>query len=150
MLPGSRLTGTARLTFLGFQIYDARLWAAPTLRGDNYASETFVLELAYLRDFRGEAIAERTIKEMRRVEELPDAAAADWLAQMKRLFPDVKKGDRLGGVHRPGVGIEFFSNGVPSGEIRDAAFARVFMGIWLSPRTSQPEMREHLLGLKRQ
>jgi hypothetical protein len=33
------------------------------------------------------------------------------------------------------------------GEVRDATFARLFFGIWLSPRTSEPQLRAALLGL---
>ena len=37
-------------------------------------------------------------------------------------------------------------NGKPTGEIRDAEFARLFFGIWLSPKTSEPELRAALLA----
>ena len=47
-------------------------------------------------------------------------------------FPDVKKGDRITGVHEPGVAAQFFVNGALKGEIRDAEFARRFFGIWLA------------------
>jgi hypothetical protein len=40
----------------------------------------------------------------------------------------------------------FWLNGQPRGELRDAEFTRLFFGIWLSPRTSQPRLREALLG----
>jgi hypothetical protein len=33
-----------------------------------------------------------------------------------------------------------------TGEIRDAAFARLFFAVWLSPRTSEPALRSALLG----
>ena len=65
---------------------------------------------------------------------------------MTRLFPDVRAGDRITGVHRPGTGARFFVNGRLQGELPDADFARLFFGIWLSPRTSEPALREALLG----
>ncbi len=65
---------------------------------------------------------------------------------MRRVFPDVEPGDRLLGVHRPGEGVAFFYNGQLRGEIRDPEFARLFFGIWLSPRSSEPAMRQALLG----
>jgi hypothetical protein len=40
----------------------------------------------------------------------------------------------------------FLLNGQPAGEIRDPEFARLFFGIWLSPRTSEPAMRRALLA----
>ena len=69
-----------------------------------------------------------------------------WHDAMRRIFPDVKKGDRLIGVNVPGRGAKFFHNGAPIGEIADIAFARAFFGIWLDPKTSRPDFRRLLLG----
>jgi hypothetical protein len=66
---------------------------------------------------------------------------------MARLFPDVQKGDRITGLHQPGQAARFYLNGRLLGDISDPAFSRRFFGIWLSPQTSQPRMREQLLGL---
>jgi hypothetical protein len=65
---------------------------------------------------------------------------------MRRIFPDVQAGDRLTGVQRPGEGARFFFNGQPRGELLEAEFARLFFGIWLSPRSAQPNLRQQLLG----
>ena len=62
------------------------------------------------------------------------------------MFPNVKKGDRLLGVQQPGQGAAFWFNGQLRGDIRDAEFARLFFGIWLSPRSSELAMRQALLG----
>ena len=52
------------------------------------------------------------------------------------------------GLLLPGQGARFFFNGRASGELAEAEFARLFFGIWLSPRTSEPALREQLLGRK--
>jgi hypothetical protein len=65
---------------------------------------------------------------------------------MQRLFPDVRKGDRLTGVNVPGRGAKFFHNGAAIGEIAEPGFARAFFGIWLDPKTSRPDFRKLLLG----
>ena len=144
-LPQSRLVGKGRLTFWGFQVYDARLWGLPDFKLDNLNAQPFALELAYLRSFGNQDVAERSITEMRRSADISDAQAKTWINEMMRVLPDVKAGDRVMGIHRPGVGAQFLMNGRPSGEIRDAEFARLFFGIWLSPKTSQPRLREALL-----
>ena len=46
----------------------------------------------------------------------------------------------------PGTATRIFVNGTLRGEVRDAEFTRLFFGIWLSPRTSEPRLREALLG----
>ena len=146
VLPQSRLLGKSRLTFFGFQVYDARLWASSGFKADKLTAQSFALELAYLRSFDNLDIAVRSITEMRRSAPISDAQAKVWIDEMLRVIPDVKAGDRVTGIHRPGLGAQFLVNGTPSGEIRDAEFARLFFGIWLSPKTSEPKMRLALLA----
>lgn len=145
-LPGARLHGQGQLSFFGLRVYDARLWTLATFRPQDYAQHAFALELHYLRRLDGAAIAERSLVEMRRVGEVAAADAERWLAAMKRAFPDVRDGDRIVGLHRPGEGARFFFNGRLLDEVPDAAFARSFFSIWLSPRTSEPGLRAALLA----
>ena len=37
-------------------------------------------------------------------------------------------------------------NGKPIGDVRDAEFNRLFFGIWLSSKSSEPKMRRELIG----
>jgi Chalcone isomerase-like len=145
-LPQHRLIGKGRLNVWGFQVYDARLWALPGFKPENLPAQLFALELVYLRDFASRDIAERSILEMRRSAAIGQEQAKTWVAEMLRLIPDIKKGDRVMGIHRPGTGAQFLVNGKASGEIRDAEFARLFFGIWLSPKTSEPKVRAALLA----
>ncbi len=146
VLPGYRLIGKQRLTYWGFQVYDARLWALPGFKKDNIASQPFALELAYLRDFDAIDVAERSITEMRRSATISEAQAKTWIAEMVRVYPDFKKGDRVTGINKPGMGAAYLVNGKSTGEIRDVEFARLFFGIWLSPKTSEPKLRSALLA----
>ena len=145
-LPKGRLIGKARLAVWGIEVYDARLWAADGFSAASHATSPVALELVYLRDFRAADIASRSLKEMRRSQPLSDAQAARWSADMLRVIPDVRKGDRIMAVHRPGAAAAFWVNGRAGGEIADAEFARLFFGIWLSPRTSEPQLRQALLA----
>ncbi len=144
---GARALGQARLTVYGFNIYDAKLWAAEGFVATNYAQQPFALELRYLRSFSGSMIAERSLSEMRRIGAVSDEKAAQWLDTMKKTFPDVKKGDQLIGIHRPDGTASFMLNGKSIGEMRDEEFTRLFFGIWLSPNTSEPKMRSQLIGM---
>jgi hypothetical protein len=145
-LPQATLLGQTRLSVWGFKVYDARLWGLPGFSARGYASQPLALELAYLRDFAAADIAARSLKEMGRSAGVSATQARQWTADMLRVFPDVKAGDRILGLHRPGAGASFWVNGQRSGEIADAEFARLFFGIWLSPQTSEPAMRAALLG----
>ena len=148
-LPAASLSGQARFTYWGFEVYQATLWVAPGFAAPAYDKSPFALELAYLRDFKGADIAKRSIAEMRRqapVTPMTPAQEAAWETRMRALFPDVGSGDRITGVHQPGTGAVFWSNGRVLGEVRDPLFAKLFFGIWLSPQTSEPQMRRALLA----
>ncbi len=146
LLPGGRRQGQARLRFFGLSVYDATLWTEPGFEAAQFERHRFVLELHYLRTLYGKAIAERSLKEMRGVGNVSEAQATRWLDAMTRLFPDVKDGDHIAGLHLPGEGARFTLNERPLGDVPDAEFARLFFGIWLSPATSEPRMREQLLA----
>lgn len=145
-LPQHRLLGKARLSMYGFQVYDSRLWVPPVFNTENFSNQPFALELSYLRDLKSEAIVERSLLEMRRASPIDDAKATAWRQAMLRVIPNIKKGDRVMGVNRPGEGATFWVNGKLAGNVADAEFAKLFFGIWLSPKTSQPKMRIALLA----
>lgn len=144
-VPDARPMGAARMRFFGMDIYDARLFA-PALKRSDYTANPFALEVQYLRGFDGSAIAERSLKEMRRVGSISPEKEKNWLDAMRQAFPDVKSGDRITGIHKPGVGTRFFVNGLARASIDDPEFSRYFFGIWLSPHTSEPKMRTELLA----
>ena len=147
VLPGATLQGSGRLRFVGLSVYDARLWRGPSPLGADWTTAPLALELVYQRSLVGRLIAERSLKEMRRQREISDDEAGRWLAAMTQLFPDVKEGDRITGLHVPGVGARFAVNGAVRGDVRDQEFARLFFGIWLSEKTSEPALRRALLGM---
>lgn len=148
LLAGSRLQGEAAMRYFGLRIYHARLWTLPHFKADTPTGQPLVLELEYQRDLGGRAIAERSLKEMRRAGGFSETQAQGWLAQMQALFPDVRAGDRLAGVHDPSQGASFWLNGQRLGRIDDTQFARQFFGIWLASTTSEPELRRGLLALR--
>lgn len=146
-LPGSRLQGEATLRYFGLRVYHAKLWTLPDFKAGQSGEQPLVLDLEYLRDLKGRAIAERSLQEMQRAGPIPEAQTKRWLGDMQRLFPDVQAGDRISGQHLPGQGARFWHNGRFIGQIDDPLFARLFFGIWLAPTTSEPGMRQALLGL---
>lgn len=144
-LPQARWRGTGTMRFLGLHVYDAQLWSPDAVQGDG-ATQPLALTVVYARRLIGEQIASRSLKEMNRIGRFDDAQGTRWLQAMTELFPDVGDGDRLTGIQQPGRSARFYLNGRYRGEIADAEFARLFFGIWLSPRTSEPRLREQLLG----
>jgi hypothetical protein len=138
-------TAPVRLRVWGFEVYDARLWTPRGFRHSQAMQQAFALELQYLRKLEGAAIASRSIDEMRRVGSFTDAQSQSWLAAMREMFPNVSAGERITGINLPGEGAEFWVNGQRVGVVKDVNFARLFFGIWLDERTSEPKMRAQLL-----
>ena len=145
-LSGLTLRGQGRFRYFGLRIYDIRLWSAEPVVPARWAEQKLTLELEYARNLDGREIAKRSLAEMRRQGPITDVQAQAWLAEMEAAFPDVKAGDRISGSLEPGTAVHFYVNGQPRRRVADAAFARLFFGIWLSPQTSEPGLREQLLG----
>ncbi|WP_336580126.1 chalcone isomerase family protein [Alcaligenes sp. CHO6] len=145
-LPSAHLVGSGPMRFFGLRVYEARLWAMPDFEPKEYARQPFALELIYDRKLEGEAIAERSVAEMRRVGSFSEQQARQWLLLMKKAFPDVLAQDRLLGVTDGTGDVRFFHNGRETARIQDTEYARLFFGIWLSEQTSAPGLRTALLG----
>ncbi|MDD2544782.1 MAG: chalcone isomerase family protein [Burkholderiaceae bacterium] len=144
-----RLAGQGMMRFLGFDIYRARLWVRPGFNPEDYAAHPLALELTYQRDFSAQAIAKRSLEEMRRVGTFSEPQAQRWQQALQAALPDVKAGDRLTGIYQPGGAALFHLGGRVVGQVPDPEFARLFFGIWLSPQTSEPSLRQALIAAPR-
>lgn len=144
-LQGWRVAGEAEMRFLGFKVYQIRLWR-PT--AEDAETGRFALELEYARSFRGADIVKRTLAEMRGQGFDDKARLARWGAALSRILPDVKRGDRLIGIAVPGVEARFHTPDRLLGRVADPAFVDAFFAIWLSERTSAPHVRRQLLAAR--
>lgn len=148
-LSGKQTVGSSLFRYWGFEVYQATLQAPAGFDAARYEQQRFALELQYRRAFKGRDIAQRSIDEMQAIAPLNAQQRADWSAAMQRAFPDIQPGDRLLGVHLPGEGARFYFNGQLRATVDDADFSARFFGIWLSPRTSAPQLRAALIGAPR-
>lgn len=142
-LDNPQQVGQGRFTYYFWDVYDATLFASG---GQYNKSENFALKLDYLRDLEGKKIARRSIKEMKKQGVKDKAKLDQWSQDLERIFPDVSEGDSLTGIAHYGQKVEFFFNGEQIGQIEDPAFVSAFFDIWLSDKTSEPELRDQLLG----
>lgn len=148
-LTGKQTVGSALFRYWGFEVYQATLAAPAGFDATRYEQQRFALELQYRRAFQGRDIAQRSIDEMQAIAPLNAQQTRDWRAAMERAFPDIQPGDRLLGVHVPGEGARFYFNGQLRATVDDPVFSARFFGIWLSPRTSAPQLRAALIGVPR-
>ena len=141
-LETATLQGQGRLTFWGFDVYDARYYVA-----DPKGQNGFALEIQYIRSFKGNELAKRTIYEMSR-QGVSEKQRALWLQSLEKIFPDIASGDTLIGLHLPDKGTMFLHNGKVIGDVPGDAFAKAFFGIWLDERTSAPKLRTALIATR--
>jgi hypothetical protein len=142
-LAGWTLVNEAVMRFLGFKVYEIRLWH----QGASFSRKApFALELEYAMRFKGRDIAARSVEEMKAQGYSDAAALGRWRQSMQRLFPDVNAGDRLIGIAIPGKEARFFAGDRMLGTVKDPAFVEAFFDIWLSPKTRAPRVRQALLG----
>ena len=143
-MPTLKAVGGGLLRIFGFQVYNAYLWTPEGASFD--PTKPHVLDIHYLRTFSAKQLAESSIDEMRGQGKGSEAVYSKWSTEMQRVFADVKEGDRLIGIATPARTAKFFHNGAYRGEVADAAFTDAFFGIWLGDKSSQPGLRERLLG----
>lgn len=142
-VPSAELVGKGRMTYLGFKVFDAELYAP----GGTYrASNPFALKLTYLRNFKGKDIAESSVKEIRRQGAVSAAQLDGWEKQMQAIFPNVSKGQSITGVRMSNGSTVFYAGNRKLGAIADPAFTRKFFAIWLGDRTRNPQLKARLVG----
>ncbi|MEE4015280.1 chalcone isomerase family protein [Roseibium sp. FZY0029] len=143
LMSSPELVGKGRMTFLGFKVFDAELYAP---RGTYNPSAPFALKLTYLRSFKGKQIAESSVKEIRRQGGVSDAQLAKWQSQMEAIFPSVTPGQSITGVRNSSGHAEFYLGNRKLGTIADPAFTKKFFAIWLGGNTRDPQLRAKLVG----
>lgn len=136
----AKLQGSGKLTWWGFHVYDATFY-----RGANLNSPEFALDLRYQRSLNGNAIANRTSDEMKKLG-VPEAQAQNWGKQLATFLPNVEPGQNITAIYTPKQGTTFYFEGKPLAQIPGSDFSKAFFGIWLDPKTSAPKLREQLLG----
>lgn len=146
-LDSPRLVGQSNFSYWGFDIYHASLWVGVNaFKAEQWQVQRLALELRYLRDFDGKAIAQRSLDEIQAQSALPKYKAQAWLGTLENLFPNVRKGQSLTGIYLPDMGAHFLIDNTRLGEIKDPELAKRFFDIWLAKQTSAPELRKKLIA----
>ena len=148
-LPEATLVGQGMFRWFGLSVYKARLWGDKAkVTATGWPASSFALELEYTRKIEGEDIAIASIDEIKKLGLGTNAQHDQWLAEMKKLFPNVDEGHKLTGIFIPEQASRFFLDGKLIGEIDDPEFGPAFFSIWLHPKTSAPKLRRLLLNTK--
>jgi hypothetical protein len=143
LVPNAKLVGEARYKYLLWSVFDAKLFAP---NGQLMSGAPFALQLTYLRDFSDRDLAKQSVEEMRKQGFKNEVKLAAWYREMERIFPSVKKGTTITGVHAPGVGAHFYFDRQFIGTVKDQEFSSRFFSIWLGPQANDQIFRRKLLG----
>jgi len=73
-------------------------------------------------------------------------ALKDRIAMLNGWMADVKTGERLTFINKPGTGLQVDVNGTVKGTIKGDDFAKAFLAIWLGAEPPNPEIKAGLLG----
>lgn len=139
-----QLVGEARLQVMLWKVFDASLY---TQSGEYDANAPFSLSLRYLRQLDGHKIVSKTMEEIRRQDSSVDSEQlALWEEQLGKIIPDVSKGTTITGVRTPEGYTRLYFGNLKIGEIQDLAFTQAFFDIWLGENTSNPRLRNNLIG----
>ena len=139
-LKPAKLQGSGKLTWFGLHVYDAYLY-----RSASSNNSEFALDLRYHRSLAGNAIANRSAEEMKKIG-VPETQAQNWGKQLASFMPNVEPGQNITAIYLPKQGTTFYYEGRPIAQIPGADFSKAFFGIWLDTKTSAPKLREQLLG----
>ena len=133
---------SGEMTWLGITVYRATLYAPQGLFNTD---QPYALRIDYQLNFSRNELALSSVREIKRIfGDEPDANVMR--ATFESVLRDVSDGDHIIGVHRPGEGAQFYSDGQLLGRIDDLDLANAFFAIWLSPDTREPGLRAQLTG----
>ena len=150
---GSNLTlnglGLRLATMLKVKVYVAALYVPKTSTDANAilgANAPAELVLHFVRDVGAGDMRkawdegfEKTAKD-----QLP--AFKDRIATLNGWMADMKTGQRMTFVFKPGTGVQVDVNGAVKGTIKGDDFAKAFLAIWLGPEPPNAEIKSGLLG----
>lgn len=140
--------GEGKFSYWFWDLYNARLATADGQFVDYQKSVPLLLELRYLRDISKTEFVDATLDQWRIQAGGVQKQHKLWAGELNTLWRDVKKGDVLGAELHPDGLISFYFNQQLLGTTKDPAMGQAFFDIWLSEKTTAPELRQLLLALK--
>jgi hypothetical protein len=141
--------GLRQATAFKVNVYVAALYVAKTssdanaLLASNTSSEVV---LQFVRNVGADDLRKGWSEgfEKNAKDQLP--ALKERIAMVNGWMTDVKTGERLTFIHKPGTGLQVDVNGAVKGTVKGDDFAKAFLSIWLGPEPPNPEIKAGLLG----
>lgn len=141
--------GLRQATFMKVNVYVAALYVAQTSTDANAILESTApkeIMLHFLRDVSRKELNKAWDEgfEKNAKDELP--ALKERIEAFKGLMADMKTGQQLSFLHKPGEGVQVDVDGTVKGTIEGDDFARALFSVWLGSSPPNPELKAGLLG----
>ena len=141
--------GARKATFLKVNVYVAALYSQQQSRDPKAllaASGPDELILQFVRNVGVDDLTKAWNEGFERNSKQQLPAFKERIAKLNSWMSDMKTGQRLTFIRRPGAGIEVGVNGTVKGTIEGDDFARALLAIWLGETPPNPELKSGLLG----
>jgi hypothetical protein len=149
-----KVVGRAQLKWIFFDLYQSKLLtpSGHYREKDGISVGPLALYIRYQRAIDKQNLLKATEEQWQKMG-LKMPASNAWQAQLEKIFPSVRDGDRLVYQSDGHLGQFFFSaQDGPFyliGQIQDPKLNQAFLAIWLSPKSNYPSLRLQLLGQKK-
>ncbi len=137
-------TGEATFSILFWDLYTASLKTTYGKYPISLEKEQLIFHIDYFADISNEDLIDRTIEQWQH-QKIPKEIYSPYIEQLSSIWPNISKGDSLAILVQAEQSV-FYFNDQYIGVIKDNAFGRLFVDIWLDKKTSEPSMRAKLLG----
>jgi hypothetical protein len=147
-LPQMTKLGEGEMSYLFWSLYRAELYVNEL----PYQHHVYpkLLKIEYFKSIKKDDLLNATKEQWQHIG-IDDNSITDWLVQLQDIWPDIDEGDQLI-IYVNGEGQSIFYSDISDlstnelGVINDVHFGPAFLDIWLSEKTSEPELRAKLLG----
>lgn len=136
-----KLIGQTNLRFWGLKIYHIALFGQK--KQFSY-DQKFAINIKYNMAFDKEELVERSILEIKRTYQISDIEEKNITKKLNEIFVNVKKGDEKTAFFDPNKGVLLYFNAKLVGKITNLDLARKFIDIWLSNKSSYPDISREI------
>jgi hypothetical protein len=137
--------GETTFSILFWDLYKSKLQTTSGKYPIECETDTLIYNINYLADISGKDLIERTVEQWQHLGINPETYQV-YLPVLENIWPDIEDGDTLS-LHVINNKSMFYFNNDFIGEIVQPEFSQLFLDIWLSKNTSEPELRLELLGV---
>jgi hypothetical protein len=142
-----KLVGKGRFKFAFWSIYDASLYSQtgrfePKKFGA--IDQPIRLKLTYLRDIDKDELVDNTLDQWLQ-QGFSNKDIIGYKQTLLTTFPDVKENDHLA-IEVSSQGSQFYYNDKKIEQAFSTEFGLIFSGIWLADNTTEPGLRNKLIG----